>query len=288
MKSQSDTIPYPPLISLFSNTFSIFSKNWLSLVGITAIPSLLSLAFFAFFATFFLGNFLSLLLNRNYVQILSMLPLAVFFLSILSIVNLWSGSALIYYISNLDKKLSIKTVYNQSWKYVSRFFSLTLLIGLITFLGILLLILPGVAFLFFSSLSVYVLFVEGLGGRIAIQKSWYYIKSHSKEYFIRIFIWYLLLMIVSSVFNGSDNSKNTVETVAGLIFNSVTAPLTAIFVYLNYQHLKSLPREKEFIYSKKGWVVYVLLAFLALILFVAFILWIINILSTSLVNPSLF
>ncbi len=235
-----EQITYPSFRQLVAKTFSIFSQNWKRLVGIAFIPTILTAITFLALSFFLAANVFSQLLARNYTFLLIGIPVTIFFLIALSIFNFWSQSALFYAVVNIKKEFSVRQAYSRSWSYVGRFLQLSLLIGLMTLGGLPLFLIPGLLVMFYSSLAFLVFFSEDLSGWDAIYRSQFYIRSNAKQFFVRIIIWLLLLVLTSGLVDSFFNNVNSpfIESSVRFVYNLVTGSLSIIFLFLNYQHLK--------------------------------------------------
>ena len=116
---------------------------------------------------------------------------------------------------------------------------LALLVGVTVAVGFLLLIIPGIAFLVFFSVSVPVLVIEGRRGTEAMRRSWNLVAGHFWHAFGVIVVAALITGVISGIIGALGGSNWFVRWIFTAIAQIVTVPFTALVGVLLYLDLRA-------------------------------------------------
>lgn len=232
---------------LLRKTFQIYKSRIGVFLGIMVIPFLVYLLFIPFFL---LPLFFNLSLIVFYKSLgLILLPFVLLVMIVLGIiafvVSLWASIALLYAIKERDQKIGIRESFAKAWHKILSYFWISILVGLITMLGFLLFIIPGIIFGLWFSLAGYVLVSEDIKGTKALFRSKQLIKGHWFKVFWRFLVLGFVIFIIYIAFS------LLISPIAVLFkipfFQNITnilsifiTPFSATFYFLVYENLKQL------------------------------------------------
>ena len=115
-----------------------------------------------------------------------------------SLSTMWLSSATLQALKS--KKVSFQSLYTAfDWSLFGQFMLASLLVGVGTFLGLLLFIVPGIVFSISTLFFMFVLVHERLGALDAIKRSFQLMKGHRMKVFLGLFAFTILLFIGSGV-----------------------------------------------------------------------------------------
>ncbi|MBI5621736.1 hypothetical protein HY933_02650 [Candidatus Falkowbacteria bacterium] len=166
----------------------------------------------------------------------------IFLFALLSIVTgIWGSVALITYIKNNNRSLTISDAFNQNVSLLWSFFWVGLVVGIITMLAALLLIIPGIIVGVYYSLYSYVMIDQQIKGFRAAATSWALIKGRWWAVFGRLLVIGLLglvlyAMTIALTWLLPSNLKQ-LATLLSLIFNLFFSPFAVIYTYRLYASL---------------------------------------------------
>ncbi|PIR89036.1 MAG: hypothetical protein COU07_03010 [Candidatus Harrisonbacteria bacterium CG10_big_fil_rev_8_21_14_0_10_40_38] len=256
--------------SLLKRSLDIYKENFRTFIGILLVPAVFAVLV-GFFAVFIPET-----------KVWGIVILLLFILS--TFVGFWANTALIVFIRDRANKNSILNIYKASIKYFLPHFWILVLIGLITFGGMILFIIPMYFLAVLISLSPYILIAENTKGLKAIAKSREYIKDYfwpvvgrqlalmALAGLIGLFIGLLALSL--SLFGQSAESifGPLIFTIAVLLLT----PIAPIFLTLLYENLRSIkPAVSKETNHKRGiFIGSAILGVLAIIAFFVLIIFI--------------
>lgn len=125
---------------------------------------------------------------------------------------------------------------------LSRFGSVLLvafLVGIVVGVGFLLLVIPGIIFLVFLSVSEPALIVENRRGTEALKRSWNLVRGHFWHALIVILIAAILTGIVQGILTAIGGDNWFVRWIFSAIAQIITAPFTALVTVLLYLDLRA-------------------------------------------------
>ncbi|MBZ9577492.1 hypothetical protein KJA13_00430 [Patescibacteria group bacterium] len=223
---------------LLRKTFQIYKSRIGVFLGIAVIPFLVYLLFIPFFL-------LPLFFNLSFIAFykslgLILLPLTLSVMIVLGImafvVNLWASIALLYAIKERDQKIGIKESFTKGWSKILSYWWISILVGLITMVGFLLFIIPGIIFSLWFSLAGYVLVSEDIKGMKALFRSKQLIKGYWWKVFWRYLALTFLIILVLCI-------VGFIPFVRNIIYIFIT-PFSVTFSFLIYENLKQLKCSK--------------------------------------------
>lgn len=115
----------------------------------------------------------------------------------------------------------------------------SLLVGLAVLGGFILLVIPGIIFLVFLSVSIPALVVENRRGTDAMSRSWNLVKGHAWHAFGVIFVAGLITGVIGGAIGAIGGSAWVVRWIFTAIGTIVTAPFSALVSVLLYLDLRA-------------------------------------------------
>ncbi len=187
-------------------------------------------------------------------------PLGIFLSFVSFVLSLWISVTLIIILMRLTKeeKIDLKAIYREAYAKILSYLWINILVGLIAFVGFLLIIIPGIIFAVWFSMAVYILIFEGTRGTKALSKS----KELVKNYFWQV-LWrwvapyfffglivltviYIPIYIIGLLLGAPLSGFAEVSPWwANLISNIVSLAAMPIFSAIGVLLYDSLKREKE-------------------------------------------
>ncbi len=129
--------------------------------------------------------------------------------------------------------------YRYGFKRLGSVILVSILVGLAVVGGLILLIIPGIIFYVFLSVSVPVLIVENRRGTEAMGRSWNLVKGHAWHAFGVIIVAGLIVGVISGIIGAIGGSAWVVRWVFTAIAQILTAPFTALVSVLLYLDLRA-------------------------------------------------
>jgi hypothetical protein len=129
--------------------------------------------------------------------------------------------------------------YRFGFKRLGSVILVSLLVGLAVAGGLILLVIPGLIFLIFLSVSVPVLIVENRRGRAALSRSWNLVKGHFWHAVGVIIVAGIITGIVGGIIGSIGGNAWVVRWIFSSIGTIITAPFTALVSVLLYLDLRS-------------------------------------------------
>lgn len=218
---------------LLKKSLGIYKKRFWVFVGIMVIPFLV---FLLFFGSAFLLRILKVPWIWLIVAIIGYFALIIF--------NLWAGVSLLYAIKEREQKIGIKESFRKGWPKILSYWWISILVSLITMGGFLFLIIPGIIFAIWFSLSAYILVSEDIKGMNALFRSKQLIKGYWGKVFWRFLVMALVVVVITVPIAviASLFDIPFISNIIGLLIG----PFSLIFGFLVYENLKQLKREVVF------------------------------------------
>jgi hypothetical protein len=129
--------------------------------------------------------------------------------------------------------------YRFGFKRLGSVILVSVLVGLAVIGGFILLVIPGLIFLVFLSVSVPVLIVENRRGTDALSRSWNLVKGHFWHAVGVIIVAGLITGIVGGIIGSIGGNAWVVRWIFSAIGSIITAPFTALVSVLLYLDLRS-------------------------------------------------
>lgn len=248
-------------IDLVGQSFGIFSKKWKKLIWLMFVIPLIvtGLAvftgiFFAILASLVVATKIILAWKIVLAVVLALISLACILISIF--ISVVASISSIYVIDqDMDVKVAFKKSMPLFWKYIG----LIIVFGLITLIGYLLFIVPGIILTVMLSFSLYALILEDLGPIQALKRSkelvkgfWWTVLAR----FMVVGVFAVLISMVSSMINNvgmaliETGNKDlgimifaviiaVLAMLVSIAINFVVNSIVVIYSYLVYSELKS-------------------------------------------------
>jgi hypothetical protein len=175
LKSNSPSFPSPILVLRQSRI--VLKKRWPTLLRIQAIGLISLILAGGIVSTLMFQLFLLGLWQSSMVGIFS-LTILVLALIIIIVCQSWQLLALIYAIKDRQEEIGAIEAYQRSWKKIIPYCWTSILLTFIIIGGFSLLVIPGIIFLYWFMLAIYVCAAEDLGGINALLKSRAYLRGH--------------------------------------------------------------------------------------------------------------
>ena len=240
--------------ALLEDTWSIYKSRFWTFVGILLVPTLVVILLIVAltFAFLNLKSFELALWETIFFAFLGVLLLLIALLA-----QIWGQLSLIYAVKDREKKIGIIEAYKRAWPKILSYLWISILVGLITLVGFILLIVPGIVFAIWFSFAAFILVVEGTKGMSALLKSKEYVKGRWWPVLGRILFISIIVGIVSSLIGliAGQIFKligiTWLENVGSSIVSIFIVPFSIIYSFLIYKNLKLLKRKPFFVLSKK-------------------------------------
>lgn len=242
----------PSASAIFGQAWTIYKQRLGTFLGVMAIPMLIMIAALAILSgAVFLG------FNQIYhygseaggIGLFALSGiLGILVLVVIVISQAWGQTALLYAIKDSQEKIGIMESYRRGWHKIVSYWWVSLLVGLITIGGFLLLIVPGIIFAVWFSLAIFILIAEDLKGINALLKSREYVKGNWGGVFWRFFfitavslIISLVLVLIFSLLKIPFGSA-----ISRFIIGLFLTPLAMTYSFLVYSNLKALKGDIAF------------------------------------------
>ena len=232
---------------LLEKSLVLYKKNFLTLFIIALAPLLISILLFLIanpYSSSISNSFSNLIegksISFNILNFLTSILIVVSIFIINSIVSSWGELALLTTVKNQER--SVLEVGKQTWKRIIPFWLLSIIYYSIFSVGTLLLIIPGILFIIWSSLCFWIFVDQNIGGFDAIKLSHKYMKGNI-FYFLKKWLYLLIPYIILSVFLEiilkTTNPSDFITSLSGNIFAALIGPIFTIYSYFIYQKIKS-------------------------------------------------
>jgi hypothetical protein len=113
------------------------------------------------------------------------------------------------------------------------------LVGIVVGVGFLLLVIPGIIFLVFLSVSEPALIVENRRGTEAMSRSWNLVRGHFWHALVVILVAYIITLVVQGILRAIGGDNWFVAWIFTAIAQIITAPFTALVTVLLYLDLRA-------------------------------------------------
>lgn len=245
---------------ILDRTFSLYRRDFLLFIGISAIPHLLTLALsliqLAFFQTPVVvsrrGHPQTVLLPSHGTALALVVGLLTVIVSI--IVYLFTQGGTIFAVTELylGRRTSISASLRRVWDDLGSLFGVIILNGLVTAAAFLALVIPGIYVACRLLVCVPAALIEGRGPRESLSRSW----DLTREYAGRAFILYLLYFVlaigmglliavpIGIEMNAARENASmlriwmAIQQVLGIVVNSVVGPFILIGTSVFYFDLR--------------------------------------------------
>lgn len=221
----------PSPLSLLTQSVQFYRRHLWPLVKLLLVPPLLIGLLVAIMATL-----LVLVANLSSWQWVILVPTFIIGLIAIIIISVLGSAALFYFLGNADKYSGLIPLFRTVWPLIGQLFLTRILAGLVTALGFILLIIPGIIFLTRYMFVPFVVVLDRKFGREALKFSTSLVKGR----FWAIFGRGLFITLLSSVlgFLVTQIDQPVIVGLLQIIFYITIGPLTIIYFYHLYQASK--------------------------------------------------
>lgn len=221
-------------VTLLKDAWGIFVSNPKLFIGIYLLPGIVMLIWSLFIYAQDVGSIAA--------SPLSVLVAVVLFITLI-VVNIMMGVAMIKAVAE-PQTMTVGAAYGQAKQYFWPYVWLGLLVAVVTVLGFIALIIPGIIFMVWFAFSYFVLIFEDKHGTEAMKASKAYVKGKWWAVFgryaflvlIGIFVSVVVGMLTAVVESGIENIGGVLVSV---IANVVIVPVAVAYSYLMYKDLSS-------------------------------------------------
>lgn len=219
----------PGVRKLLAEAVQIYKQKFWVLLSLAAIPLLLSL--------------LSSILEGGSPENKSINPFSFLVWLALIVLGLWTSVSLFYVVNNRGQSIGFKEAMANGWPRIISFFWVSFLVGLISIVGFILVIIPGIIFSVWYVLSEYIFVAENLKGMAALRRSkelvrgfWWKVFWRFVGFGLIVFIVMIPVMAVAEILDSSGSML--LGEILGLVINALIAPLGIVYGFLIYENLK--------------------------------------------------
>lgn len=268
--SQLTLTSLPSAIAILDQAWTLYKQRLIIFLEIMLIQiislDVLRIGHKIFYSKFFAGGGIGPL---------ALLEIA-FYLFISFIIQTWWYMALLYAIKDSQEGIGVIESYRRGWHKILpslwiSFLQISIIMG-----GLLLLVVPGIIFSIWFMLSVFILIVEDLKGMDALLKSREYVRGKWFDVFWRFLFIVVLIFFLSftlSFILGLLKGLGLLKDLINLL-NLFLTPLSMIYVFLIYNHLKTIKGEFAFSPTAKQKAKFIIVGIIGL-LFILVILFLI-------------
>ena len=228
----------PGVDALLRMSWQIYKSRISVLLGIMAVSVIVNL----------LISFFCSLLGESPSLVVSLFCFVLYFIAL--IVSFWSQVSLFYAIKEREQKIGIQESFQKGWHKIVSFIWVSLLVGLIGASGFLFFIIPGIIFVTWFSLALYVLIVEDLKGMDALFRSKQLVSGNWLSVFWRLSV--IGLIIFAIIFLISLFLSFIEVPFKQNIISFFITPFVVIYSFLIYEALKNIKKEVSFEPLSKG------------------------------------
>ncbi len=228
---------------LLSLSFKIYDNKFWSLIGLVLLPALMMVAFILIFGLYFL---LTTILAKG--AILSALILVLVLLSLVAIAFLVIFSvltkvALALVVRENPSNFSIMDMVKKAKQYWKGYFWIAFLGGLLTVLGFMVVIIPGIILAVYFSMATWIFFDHGTRGWAALKQSQAMVSGYWWAVFWRFALPMLILMFVLGLPSSFMEEKSaTYNAYSGFtqIISMLLVPFFSAYAFNIYKNLKEI------------------------------------------------
>ena len=163
---------------------------------------------------------------------LFIMPIFMLFGLLFIIIAIWAKAALLFTIKDSEEKIGIRESFKRSKKYIAPYFLVSILVGLVSFGGVILFIIPGIIVCTMVMFSLFVLVCEDVRGMDALAKSREYIRGQWLPVFGRVLLIALIFLVLSMI-----------PLLGAFISMLFLTPFMMVYIYTMYKNLKEIRGE---------------------------------------------
>jgi len=141
--------------------------------------------------------------------------------------------------ATIGDPVDVEASYRYGLKRLWSVILVSILVGLVVAVGFILLVIPGIIFLVFLSVSIPVLIVEGRRGTEAMGRSWNLVKGHFWHAFAVIVVAAVIVGIISGIIGAIGGNNWAVRWIFTAIAQILTVPFASLVSVLLYLDLRA-------------------------------------------------
>lgn len=228
-------------IDLLNGAWGVFTTNPKLFLGIYAIPWVVT-ALYTFVVEAQGGEEVLFQTSQGIVVFLAAL-------AVMMLVNIFAGIAMIKAVAD-PQSSTVGNTFAVAKRYFVPYVVVAILVGLVTMVGFILLIIPGILFAVWFSFTYYMVLLEEKRGTDAMKASRELVRGHWWGVFGRFLFITLVAIVAGGVVGGFLGAAvATFSEIAGVIVASaiqfVLVPVSVAYGYLMYKDLSTLPAAEE-------------------------------------------
>jgi hypothetical protein len=226
-------------IELLTASWNMFKENWKLFLGIFLVPGLMT-AVVDYLNTDTYGQPMEI--NPLFAEnAIIFILLAIVFIAILLLMNIAMYKAVVS-----PQGTTIQSAYQFALSNFVPYLVVSIIMGVVVFLGFIALVIPGIIFAVWFSFSYFTLLSEGKKGIEALKASREYVRGHWWPVFGRFVVLCIAMIILSIVIGilgvilAMIMPSAVAVAITSFITSAVAMPIAIAFSYLLYQDLKGL------------------------------------------------
>jgi len=250
MKQKSTQKNLTDIQDLFKNSFYFFKKHFNAILPLTLVSVGIVLAFGLILGVIAGGSGLWVLLAKErtafLIAIALFILLGLVLIAALFVFQFLAQATVVWAIISADrnKKVEFKKIWQEIFKKIKSIILVNVLVALAVLGGYILLIIPGLIFGVWFSLSMFLLLIEGKTGREALRASKNLISGYFWPLTFRIVVFTLIVSLVSIAIAAIP----FVGSLANMAITLFVLPFSNIYFYFIYKDLKKIKTKSK---SKK-------------------------------------
>lgn len=182
----------------------------------------------------------------------------------------WLDASIFYTISE-DENLGIKASISRGFRKILPLFWVTILSTVITFGGMIFLIIPGIIFSVWFTQAGFIILSEGVGGYNALLKSKEYVKGFWWAVWGRLIFGALVLIpifIVVGLLQQLLKNQIFITFPLNLLSQFINTTFSLIYSYVLYKNIRGIKGNFEFVPKKTSKILFYLVSLIVLVVFV--------------------
>jgi len=235
----SSQLKLPSAGELLKQAIEIYKSGFKKFIVLQFVPLFSIVPFIIILVSW--GGLNIILKNSLNLSIANIISAALGFLALIFAIflSLLSQIGILLFLKNFDKAKKIKELIVEARPFLINFISVSLLVGLVCFFGLILFIIPGIIWVVWFSFAIYVYIFEGIKGWSALKRSKELVKGHWWPVALRSLVIILISLLISlpMTFFSKDSAASNVYSSLSSIIKFLISPIFIIYPYLIYKNL---------------------------------------------------
>ncbi len=227
----------PSVGDLLKSSWSLFKLRWPTFLGILLAPTIVLIVYTLLLPAASGPGKAAAVAVQSTAN-----PILIAVVTILMIIGFWwSSVALLISIKESEHGLSIADSFKRAVPLLIPYLWVSILVGLITMVGFVLLIIPGIIFGLWYYLSSYILVDQNIRGMDALKTSKAYMQGNMGAVFWRCLVGGIAIyipVIILGMILGAALPDRAAAVVTNLL-SLVVAPLISIYIFRLYRAVKA-------------------------------------------------